>query len=73
MCDVRVLKEKYKAVFGVILLWITGVQFVLYPCDQGQTDHWGTRALPKGPGSVRDPMRCFFGCSLSVGKDTGAP
>ncbi|CAI9558277.1 unnamed protein product [Staurois parvus] len=41
--------------------------------DQGQTDHWGTLALPKGPGSVGGPMRCFFGCGLSVSKDTGAP
>ncbi|CAI9541884.1 unnamed protein product, partial [Staurois parvus] len=40
---------------------------------QGQTDHWGTRALPEGPGSVGGPMRCFFGCGLSVGEDTGTP
>ncbi|CAI9618513.1 unnamed protein product, partial [Staurois parvus] len=49
-------------------------------CDQGRTDHWGTQALPEGPGSVKGPMRCpwylsqaFFGCGLSVGEDTGAP
>ncbi|CAI9545731.1 unnamed protein product [Staurois parvus] len=24
----------------------------------GRTDHWSTRALPKGPGSVGGPMRC---------------
>ncbi|CAI9538182.1 unnamed protein product [Staurois parvus] len=26
--------------------------------DQGRTDHLETRALPEGPGSVGDPMRC---------------
>ncbi|CAI9570504.1 unnamed protein product [Staurois parvus] len=26
--------------------------------EQGWTDHWGTRALPEGPGSVGGPMRC---------------
>ncbi|CAI9583928.1 unnamed protein product [Staurois parvus] len=47
---------------------------------QGRTDHSSTWALPEGPGSVGGPMKCpwylfigFFGCALSVGKDTGAP
>ncbi|CAI9600100.1 unnamed protein product [Staurois parvus] len=26
--------------------------------DQGQTDHFETRALPEGPGSVGAPMSC---------------
>ncbi|CAI9561338.1 unnamed protein product, partial [Staurois parvus] len=26
--------------------------------NQGRTDHWETRALPKGLGSVGGPMRC---------------
>ncbi|CAI9593752.1 unnamed protein product [Staurois parvus] len=26
--------------------------------EQGRTDHLGTWALPKGPGSVGGPMRC---------------
>ncbi|CAI9587322.1 unnamed protein product, partial [Staurois parvus] len=43
-----------------------------YTVKQGRTDHWGTRALPEGPGSVWGNMRCFFGCGLSVGEDTGA-
>ncbi|CAI9559102.1 unnamed protein product [Staurois parvus] len=25
---------------------------------QGRIDHWGTRALPEGPGSIGGPMRC---------------
>ncbi|CAI9605698.1 unnamed protein product [Staurois parvus] len=25
---------------------------------QGRTDHFETRALPRGPGSVGGPMRC---------------
>ncbi|CAI9579835.1 unnamed protein product, partial [Staurois parvus] len=27
-------------------------------CDQGQTDHLETRALPEGLGSVGGPKRC---------------
>ncbi|CAI9615943.1 unnamed protein product, partial [Staurois parvus] len=27
-------------------------------CEQGRTGHWGTLALPEGPGSVGGPMRC---------------
>ncbi|CAI9568621.1 unnamed protein product [Staurois parvus] len=43
---------------------------------QGRTDHSSTRALPEGPGSVGDPMKCpwylfFIGFFLSVGKDRG--
>ncbi|CAI9594260.1 unnamed protein product [Staurois parvus] len=30
----------------------------LYISTQERTDHWDSRALPEGPGSVRGPMRC---------------
>ncbi|CAI9577876.1 unnamed protein product, partial [Staurois parvus] len=47
---------------------------------QGRTDHSSTRALPEGPGVSRGPQEMplvpfigFFGCALSVVKDTEAP
>ncbi|CAI9580425.1 unnamed protein product [Staurois parvus] len=59
--------------FTVCCVCLTASTLLCMALQQGRTDYWGTRALPEGPGSVGGPMRCFFGCDLSVGEDTGAP
>ncbi|CAI9593927.1 unnamed protein product [Staurois parvus] len=48
--------------------------------DQGRTDNSDHSSTARGPGVSRGPHEMplvpfigFFGCALSVGKDTGAP
>ncbi|CAI9543503.1 unnamed protein product, partial [Staurois parvus] len=50
------------------------------PGGQGRTDNFDNSSTARGPGSAVGPIKCpwylfigFFGCVLSVGKETGAP
>ncbi|CAI9587570.1 unnamed protein product, partial [Staurois parvus] len=52
-----VIEARVTLIFCLIEEFFTDKHFV-YSITQGRTDHFETRALPEGPGSVGGPMSC---------------